>query len=211
MEFWVFTYNWQGTWKIIPIRQVIGNPPTSVWTCCYTLVMKTTETSSKESHPPSERHTESNHPNHRGTKHRWHAPRNQRSIFLQFFLFVFAGVLRVVIFSKSSYPIGSMGLVYLPTFGWIFMVNVGEYTIHGSYEYKHPSMQSYSQLMIGCPFSPPKRMAFRFHETILQKVIGSLGSKGIHTSWRKGLLVDLRLFAWKENKSQSSYCTWWFS
>ena len=26
-----------------------------------------------------------------------------------------------------------MGLVYLPTFSWFFMVNVGKYTIHGCY------------------------------------------------------------------------------
>ena len=33
-------------------------------------------------------------------------------------------------------PIQSMGLVYLPMFGglwWIFMVNLGKYTIHGFY------------------------------------------------------------------------------
>ena len=35
--------------------------------------------------------------------------------------------------SVSIYPIPSMGLVYLPTFGWFFMVNVGKYTIHGWY------------------------------------------------------------------------------
>ena len=34
-------------------------------------------------------------------------------------------------FQRSPNPIASMGLVYLPTFGWFFMVN--EYTIHGSY------------------------------------------------------------------------------
>ena len=30
------------------------------------------------------------------------------------------------------FPIGSMGLVYLPTWMVDFMVNVGKYTIHGS-------------------------------------------------------------------------------
>ena len=85
----------------------------------------------------------------------------------------FSLVVRCVFFSKSSYPIGPMGLVYSYTYIWlIFMVNVGEYAIHGSYGYKHPSMHSYSQLMIGCPFARPKRIAFRCHETILQKVIG---------------------------------------
>ena len=35
----------------------------------------------------------------------------------------------------SCIPIGSMGLVCLPGFGWLFMVKVGiyKYTIHGSY------------------------------------------------------------------------------
>ena len=33
-----------------------------------------------------------------------------------------------------SKPTGSMGLVYLPTFGWFFfMIHVGRYTIHASY------------------------------------------------------------------------------
>ena len=39
---------------------------------------------------------------------------------------------------RKIYPIGSMGLGYLPTFAYIwliFMVNVGKYTIHGSYGY----------------------------------------------------------------------------
>ena len=35
--------------------------------------------------------------------------------------------------SEVAIPIGSMGLVYSPTFGCFFMVNVGKYTIHGSY------------------------------------------------------------------------------
>ena len=36
--------------------------------------------------------------------------------------------------NKAFHPIGSMGLVYLPTFGWfLIMVHVGKYTIHGSY------------------------------------------------------------------------------
>ena len=29
-------------------------------------------------------------------------------------------------------PIGSMGMVYIPTFGYFFTVHVGKYTIHGS-------------------------------------------------------------------------------
>ena len=37
-----------------------------------------------------------------------------------------------ILFS-GSYPIGSMGMVYLPTWMVDFMVNVGKYIIHGSY------------------------------------------------------------------------------
>ena len=40
----------------------------------------------------------------------------------------------MVAFCKSkclALPIPSMGLVYLPTFGVFFVVNVGKYTIHG--------------------------------------------------------------------------------
>ena len=80
-----------------------------------TLVMKTTEPilHSPGSHRIQVFHndinegstpTESNHPNHRGTRHRWHEPRNLRSIFLQFVLLVFAGVLRFVFFSKVPIP-----------------------------------------------------------------------------------------------------------
>ena len=29
---------------------------------------------------------------------------------------------------SSKFPIGSMGLVYLPTFSWFLMINVGKYT-----------------------------------------------------------------------------------
>ena len=38
--------------------------------------------------------------------------------------------------SKDLYPISSMGLVYLPTFGCLFMVHVGKYAIHGWYGYR---------------------------------------------------------------------------
>ena len=34
-----------------------------------------------------------------------------------------------------QYPIGSMGLVYLPTFTMKSTIHVGKYTMHGSYEY----------------------------------------------------------------------------
>ena len=33
--------------------------------------------------------------------------------------------------NRPSLPRPSMGLVYLPTFGWFFMLNVGKYTIYG--------------------------------------------------------------------------------
>ena len=39
----------------------------------------------------------------------------------------------VAIKDSDPSPIGSMSLVYLPTFWLIFMVKVGIYTIHGSY------------------------------------------------------------------------------
>ena len=64
--------------------------------------------------------------------------------------FLFTAVLSLVILIVSLgthwravinviHPIGSMGLVYLPTYIWIFwvnVVNVGKYTIHGSYGYQ---------------------------------------------------------------------------
>ena len=37
----------------------------------------------------------------------------------------------LILLIHSSIPIDFMGLVYLPTFGWRFIVNVGKYTIHG--------------------------------------------------------------------------------
>ena len=37
--------------------------------------------------------------------------------------------------TRPSLPRPSMGLVYLPTFGWFFMLNVGRYTIYGWYKW----------------------------------------------------------------------------
>ena len=104
-----------------PIRQVISNPPCLYGLAILTLVLKTTETSTHRDpilqvfRTTSTVHTTESTKNHRGTKHRWHAPRNLRLIFLQFVLLLVFAVFWFCFFSKSSYPIGSMGLVYLPT------------------------------------------------------------------------------------------------
>ena len=61
---------------------------------------------------------------------------------------------------REPYPIGSMYGIY--TYIWsIFTVNVGEYTIHGSYGY-YPSLfvnSIFSQHSLGHPLPPPRHQA----------------------------------------------------
>ena len=50
-----------------------------------------------------------------------------------------------------TYPIGSMGLLYLPTFSYTNQLNVGKYTIHGSCAYNIYTNLDFPKIM-GFPF-----------------------------------------------------------
>ena len=90
---------------------------------------------------------------------------------------------------STTIPIGSMGLVYLPTFTIKNQLNVGKYTIHGSYGVRLPPFSPIviigkgSEMLVGaiCINSINVVMQ-RFHRDLPKSVVTFFGAQKIQNT-----------------------------